>query len=239
MSRAEFEVERRRSDSARAKGRLTLTRAEVIRAGIRLLDTEGAEKLSMRKLARELGTGSSTLYWHVKDKDELLLLILDETLRDVVPPEPGGWDVRLFGTLAECHEALLARPALVDVLWSAAWRLGPETLRVADALTGLVAESGLPDDEVADSYMALVTLMLGFVAGGRTSPGNPPYSQMRAQSSDQDEEAADAARPYPNLMRYGPGTGEEAMKRQFRYAVERFIAGIKARVAECGQASPN
>ncbi|MGW2193259.1 TetR family transcriptional regulator, partial [Streptosporangium sp. NPDC001682] len=36
---------------------------DVIRAGTRLLDTEGVEKLSMRKLANTLGTGSSTLYW--------------------------------------------------------------------------------------------------------------------------------------------------------------------------------
>ena len=75
MSRAEFEIERRRSDSARAKGRLTLTRADVIKAGTQLLDTEGVEKLSMRKLAKTLGTVSSTLYWHVKDKDELAAVV--------------------------------------------------------------------------------------------------------------------------------------------------------------------
>ncbi|WP_157594713.1 TetR/AcrR family transcriptional regulator [Streptosporangium amethystogenes] len=227
MSRAEFEPERRRSDSARAKGRLTFTRMDVIRAGTRLLDTEGVEKLSMRKLANTLGTGSSTLYWHVRDKDELLLLILDETLREVTVPAAGTWDVRLLETLVRCHEALLPRPALVDVLWRAAWELGPETLRVADALTGLVAESGLPDDEVGDSYMALITLLFGFVAGERTSPGNPRYSEARAEG-----ETAGSGPPYPNLMRYAPGAGVETMARQFRYAVERFITGIKLRVAE-------
>jgi AcrR family transcriptional regulator len=206
-----------------------LTRADVIKAGARLLDTEGVEKLSMRKLATALGTASSTLYWHVRDKDELLRLILDETLRDVAVPDTGEWDARLRETLVRCHEALLRRPALVDVLWRAAWELGPETLRVADATIGFVAESGLPDEEVADSYMALITLVFGFIAGERASPGNPSYSEVL--SARQDAEAADAGERFPHLVRYGPGAGREAMGRQFRYAVECFIAGIKTRVA--------
>lgn len=187
----------------------------------------------MRKLATMLGTGSSTLYWHVKDKDELLLLILDETLAKVAVPRDGDWEFRLTQTLVRCHEALLPRPALIDVLWGAGWELGPEALRVADALTGLVAETGLPDDEVADSYLALTTLSFGFVAGDRSSPGNPRYSEVRASAHA--DGPADAGHKYPNLMRYGPGAGHEAMKRQFRYAVECFIAGIRTRVAEHAQ----
>jgi AcrR family transcriptional regulator len=194
------------------------------------LDSEGVEKLSMRSLARALGTGSSTLYWHVCDKDELLRLILDETLGGVTVPEVGDWDARLLGTLVRCHDALKSRPALVDVLWRAAWQLGPETLRLADALIGLVAESGLPDEEVADSYMALLTLVFGFVAGEQSSPGNPRYSEVHA--ARRDDATTGAGGRYPNLTRYGPGAGADALARQFRYAIERFVAGIRVRVAE-------
>jgi AcrR family transcriptional regulator len=224
------EVARRRSDSARAKGRLTLTRADVVTAGMRLLDTEGAEKLSMRKLAESLGTVSSTLYWHVRDRDELLRLILDETLREVVVPEDGEWDVRLLATLVRCYDALRPRPALVDVLWHAAWDLGPQTLRVADGLTGLVAASGLPRKEVGDCYLGLISLLFGFVAAAG-APGNPSYREVRARQSAADDEPAAAPR-YPNLMRYGPGADPQAMARQFRYAAERFVAGVRTRVAD-------
>lgn len=228
------EVARRRSDSARAKGRLTLTRADVVTAGMRLLDTEGAEKLSMRKLAESLGTVSSTLYWHVRDRDELLRLILDETLREVVVPEDGEWDVRLLATLVRCYDALRPRPALVDVLWHAAWDLGPQTLRVADGLTGLVAASGLPRKEVGDCYLGLISLLFGFVAAAG-APGNPSYREVRARQpagGDGDGDEPSATPRYPNLMRYGPGADPEAMVRQFRYAAERFVAGVRARVAD-------
>lgn len=226
----------RRSESARAKGRVTLTRADVIRAGAQLLDAEGVEQLSMRRLAKALGTGSSTLYWHVRDRDELLLGILDETLADVAIATDGTWDERLRETLVRCHQALLPRPALIDVLWGAAWRLGPETLRVADGLVGLVAESGLPDDEVADSYLALLSLLFGFVAGERSSPGNPRFSEAVAGDDAADTEIV--AEQYPNLARYGPGAAQEALERQFGYALDRFLTGIGARAAELAAAPP-
>lgn len=234
VSRSEFEVSRRKSDSVRAKGRLTLTRAEVINAAARLLDTDGIEKLSMRKLAAVLGTGPSTLYWHVHDREELLLLILDDTVSVVAVRTGGTWDERLTETLVHCHDALLPRPALIDVLWGAAWELGPQTLRVANALIGLVAESGLPDDEVSDTYLALITLLFGFVAGERSSPGNLRYRDVRSgmSSGDDTEQVADL---YPNLVRYGPGAAAGEMERRFRYAVDRFVAGIKSRVLELGE----
>lgn len=232
MSRSEFEIRGRRSDSARAKGRVTLTRADVVEAGARLLDTDGVEHLSMRRLARSLGTGPATLYWHVHDKDELLLLILDETLRNVSIPDDGSWDERLIRSMVASHEALLPRPALIEVLWGAGWELGPETLRVADGLVRLVAESGLPEDEVADCYFALITLLFGFVAGEGSSPGNPTYREVRARLPSMDGHSSGLSEQYPNLVRYGPDARLESMDKRFRYALERFLAGIRARVDE-------
>jgi TetR/AcrR family transcriptional regulator, tetracycline repressor protein len=234
VSGSQFEIQGRRSDSARAKGRVTLTRADVIRAGAQLLDTHGVEQLSMRKLAKSLGTGPATLYWHVHDKDELLQLILDDTLRGVVIPEEGSWDERLVAAFVVCYEALRPRPALVDVLWGAAWELGPETLRIADGLIALVAESGLPAEEVSDAYFALITLLFGFVTGAGNSPGNPSYSEFRALAA---HEPPGNSERFPNLARFGPDARLETMDRKLRYALDRFISGIKLRVAEVAENS--
>jgi TetR/AcrR family transcriptional regulator, tetracycline repressor protein len=233
VSRSAFEIKGHRSDSARAKGRVTLTRADVVRAGAELLDTESVEQLTMRRLAKRLNTGPATLYWHVRDKDELLLLILDDTLRGVTIPETGTWDERLKAAMLASHEALLPRPALIDVLWGAAWELGPETLGLAEGLVGLVAASGLPEDEVGDAYVALITLLFGFVVGEHSSPGNPSYRELRAQAEfTEGNERVDVAEVYPNLVRYGPDATLAAMNRRFGYALDRFIAGLKARVRE-------
>jgi TetR/AcrR family transcriptional regulator, tetracycline repressor protein len=228
VAETEFRVERRRSDSARAKGRATLSRADVISAAAQLLDAGGIQKLSMRGLARALGTGSSTLYWHVRDQQELLVLVLDDSFAAVEVPEAGTWRERLIETLVRCHDVLTARPALVDVLWGTGWHLGPEVLRVTDAMIGLIAESGLADEEVADCYMALITLVFGFVAGERNTSGSPRYSEVRGSVRD----GRPGEEPYPNLARYAPGADVSALKRQFRYAIEHFVSGIGASSAK-------
>jgi len=212
---------------------VTLTREDVVRAGAELLDVESVEKLSMRRLARHLGTGPATLYWHVRDKDELLLLILDDTLRDVVISAEGSWQERLTQAIVDSHEMLLPRPALIDVLWGAAWELGPATLRLADGLVALVAESGLPEAEVGDAYVGLITLLFGFVSGERSSPGNPSYTELRTRAHfTEGDEPVDVATAYPHLVRYGPDATLAGMDRRLRYAIGCFIAGLEARVRE-------
>ena len=97
-------------------------------------------------------------------------------------------------------------------------------LRVADSLVGLVAESGLPEAEIGEAYLALITLLYGYVMAQRSSPGNPSYREMLDTSPD-----SPSGDLYPNLTRYGPGAVRD--QDQFRYAVEMFIDTIKVRAA--------
>ena len=181
----------------------------------------------MRKLAGALDTGQATLYWHVRDKDELLALILEETSRSIEIPDEGGWDVRLVALLLEARRALLPRPALIEVLWVTGWEdFGSETLRVADTMIGLVAESGLPQEEVADAYFAVLVFLYGFVWGETMSAGNSAYS----------DEGASSLALYPNLARYGPGADPGGMDRRFRSGISRVIGGIRALAVDSEEA---
>ncbi|MFC8528933.1 TetR/AcrR family transcriptional regulator [Nocardia sp. NPDC057227] len=213
MSRTAFE---KRSAAARAKGRETLSRAEVLAAAGRLLDESGVAGLSMRSLARALGTGPATLYWHVRDRDELLTGVLDETLRHIEIPPGGTWRERATGLAVATRAALLPRPALVAVLWRQGWHLGPVTLALADALVGLIAESGLPEDEVADAYLAVLWFVLGFVhAESQATPTTGPDADDR----------------YPHLTRYRPDTDPAAADRRFTTGLSQLLAGIPDRKA--------
>ncbi len=193
-----------------------------MRAGAQMLDREGLDGLSMRKLASVLRTGPATLYWHVRDKNELLSLILDETIRPVAIPESGPWDARLVEVLTASREVLLPRPILVRFIWEAGWNLGTETLRVADGLTGLVAESGLPADEVADAYFGLITYLFGFVLAETATAGHAPFGAAATDDADR----------YPNLLRYGPSTDPAGMDRRFQYGLALALDGIKARASK-------
>ncbi|MBB6552392.1 TetR/AcrR family transcriptional regulator [Nonomuraea rubra] len=63
--------------------RQTLTLERIVAEAVALLDEEGVGRLTMRRLAERLDTGSTTLYWHVKTKDDVLDLAMDEVFREV------------------------------------------------------------------------------------------------------------------------------------------------------------
>ena len=77
---------------------MAVTREEIVTAAIALLDEAGLEGLTLRRLAQRLGIRAPTLYWHVRDKRELLDLmadaILGQALAGLRSPEPGQpwWD---------------------------------------------------------------------------------------------------------------------------------------------------
>ena len=69
---------------------MALSRDKIVDAALRLMDREGLQGVSMRKLAQELDAGAATLYWHVGDKEQLLGLMLDRIVGEsqVVEPDP-------------------------------------------------------------------------------------------------------------------------------------------------------
>lgn len=75
----------------REKG--NLDRATIVLTALRLLDEVGIDGLSTRRLAAELGIKSASLYWHFKDKDELLNemsgVMFEECLRRADAKQPG------------------------------------------------------------------------------------------------------------------------------------------------------
>ena len=75
----------------RSRGRPpTIDREDVLETALGLLDGEGAEALTMRRLASELGVSAMTPYRYVGSKDELLVVLVDRlAARLVYPPRPG------------------------------------------------------------------------------------------------------------------------------------------------------
>src|SRR5262249_56259183 len=57
-----------------------ITQEVIVETALRILDSEGLEGLSMRRIAEELDTGAASLYWHVGSKDGLLDLLFDHVI---------------------------------------------------------------------------------------------------------------------------------------------------------------
>ncbi|MGZ6673728.1 MAG: TetR/AcrR family transcriptional regulator, partial [Solirubrobacteraceae bacterium] len=70
--------------------RTPLSRERVLRAAIALADERGAQELTMRKLAKELGVEAMSLYNHVANKDDLLDGMIDIVFGEIEAPLAGG-----------------------------------------------------------------------------------------------------------------------------------------------------
>jgi len=228
VSRTAVEKRGRTSEAFKAKGRTTLTRTDIVTAATALLDEQGIEALSMRKLATALGTGPSTLYWHVRDKEHLLALILDDTIAHVDAPTSGSWNTRLIAMLNEARQALTPRPMLVPVILGARWDIGQHALRIADTSLALLIEGGVPEHELPDAYFLLLHYTMGFIEAAAHARFNETYAdehQGRANSPI-DASPIDA---YPNLVRHGPATTPADMPARFNYGLTTILAGITTR----------
>src|SRR5262245_34009845 len=89
---------------------------EIVEAALAILDREGLDALSMRRLAHDLGVGTMTLYHYVEDKDKLAELVSDRIMAEVVIPGevPADWREALTEIALRSHNAFLHHPWIFD-----------------------------------------------------------------------------------------------------------------------------
>ncbi len=97
----------RRKSGTRVRAPLTAER--IVDAALAVVDTEGTSAITMRRIAGDLGVVASSLYAHVRNREELLLLVLDGVMREVGVPElTGQWDADLKAHYTKMQRVLSA-----------------------------------------------------------------------------------------------------------------------------------
>jgi AcrR family transcriptional regulator len=136
-----------RSDGGDAAKRTPLSREGIVDAAFAVLDREGLDALSMRRLAQQLGTGPASLYWHVRNKDELIDLMLERAIGEVPPPgppDPERWQEQIKD-FARANRALYARHR--DLARASLGRVpfGPSLVVMVEAMLAILKAGGVPD----------------------------------------------------------------------------------------------
>ncbi|AUG79479.1 TetR family transcriptional regulator [Kitasatospora sp. MMS16-BH015] len=137
-----------------------LSRAAIVREAVAMLDADGVEALSMRKLGARLNAGATSLYRHIATKDELMELAVDEVVAEItVPPvAEGDWRAAVTGAAGSFRAAALRHPWLSGVLGQAGLAyLGPNLMAFSERLAVLFVEVGFPEPSRAiDAVLAYV-----------------------------------------------------------------------------------
>ncbi|MDL4774631.1 MULTISPECIES: TetR/AcrR family transcriptional regulator [Thermomonosporaceae] len=203
-----------------------ISREEIVEAAHRVVDAEGAGKLTMRRLARELGCTPMALYHHVRDKDELLLLLLDDYAARLPRPEPPAEPrERIVAVATALRDGLAGLPWIAEVL-TADDLLSVSALWYSEHIVDAAVQAGLTLDRAVHAYRAIWYYTAGEIiirasaARRRADAGKPTYRERVFAEIDPE--------PFPRLAsvagRWAPLTAEDTYGDGLRALVDGLLA---------------
>jgi AcrR family transcriptional regulator len=177
----------------RAGGRPPLTAEAVVDAALALADADGLDALTMRRLATTLGVTPMALYWHHRDKDELLdamaARVFDfvDTSRD----RSTTWQQQLRQLLDSLLDALRAHPSAAALV-STRTVSTPAALDATEALLAILRRGGFSPSDATTIARHAVATVANLVAA--------PSGVVRRGSAVPDPVASVPADRYPRLV---------------------------------------
>ncbi|MFI6168312.1 TetR/AcrR family transcriptional regulator C-terminal domain-containing protein [Nocardia sp. NPDC051052] len=176
-----------------------ITRARIIDAAVALLDEEGLERLTMRRLAQRLGTGSTTLYWHLDTKDDVIDLAVDAIFGETPIPKrhSDDWRADITTLLIGWRATLLRHPWTAGLAANRRPLLGPNFLAWMEFLRATLVRAGLADPHISAASWALIS----HVAGSAASESSLRLSEEDIRASE--ELVATQPDRYPTLAERG------------------------------------
>ena len=212
------------------------TRSDLAKAAIRIIDTEGVDALSMRRLAAELGAGTMTLYHYVHNKDELLTLVSDEVMGEVVLPDgyelPGDWQEALVVVATRSRDSIKRHPWVFDLTGDMG--LGPNAVKHMDQTLQAVDGLDAPLPTKLDVVAAVDEYVFGYCMQEREGWTDDHQREVvTAYVTD-----LVAGGDHPQLQRYLDELGADGLWDAFEHTgnddtrfernLRRFLAGIAA-----------
>nr|WP_279592878.1 TetR/AcrR family transcriptional regulator [Streptomyces liangshanensis] len=156
----------------------------IVATAMRIVDEEGAEALSMRTLAKRLGSGTATLYRHFENRSEVVAQVADRLFGMIeVGPPPADTDWReACRTMMESVFAVLRRHRNVAPLLIEETPAGPNAMAVRERCVAILLDSGFPPKIAAQAYATLARYVLGFAMqlGGQGTADRSDEERARA-----------------------------------------------------------
>ena len=119
-----------------------LSKKRVVTEAVRLADRDGADGLSMRRLASELGAGAMSLYHYVANKEELLDAMIDLVFDEIeLPSTDTDWQSAMRRHAVSTRQVLARHPWAISLMESRTTP-GPANLRHREAFTACLRKAG-------------------------------------------------------------------------------------------------
>jgi AcrR family transcriptional regulator len=205
---------------ARASGPERVTSFEnVLDTAERILDQEGLNALTMRRLADELGVSSMTVYGYLANKDELLQAVAARVLGGLEhQSESLGWERRLTDVATELRRLLRKHPGVTEIVLS---RPAPALDRFRETMLSILSEAGFEVQDAIDILVVTSCYALGFA-----------HSELVRTSTDLKEVAQRLGRlpaaDFPHLTAAADKASRPLRDDTFEIGLRSLIRGFAA-----------
>lgn len=218
----------------------SLTRERIVQAAVELLDADGIEGLSMRRLGSHLGSGATTVYWHVKNKDDLVVLAGDRVFGDLELPDPdeSGWRDAASALVRGFYAMFLQHLWLVPA-FNTHLVYGPGVARYVDHSVGVYEMAGFTGPDIDLAVNVGITYALGAATGDAAEASWTAH--LRRSGRDQKQELADATQyarevdaQFPRLSAHKESMTtvdpKTLVEDAFEFGLETILDGLESRL---------
>jgi len=227
----------RRGPSGGAKKPITVE--AIVATAFSLVEQEGYEALTMRRLAAALETGPSSLYAHVVNKEDLDELLIGRLCAGVELPEPdpATWQQQVIGVCTQLRDQYLRYPGISRAAFAAA-PSNLDTLRVGEGMFAILLAGGLSPQDAAWAIDALTLYVNAYclevsLARRRLSRDGDGWVVSREEML---RRFAALPGSFPQTRRYGAELTAGTAADRFDFTIGLMIDGLAHREApDAGQ----
>ena len=222
-------------DSGGRSKRQPLDRDRVVRVALELLDEVGLEGLSMRRLADRLGVQAASVYWHVRDKEELLDLVFDRVIGEIEVPEPDPprWREQLAEVAHEMRRVTNSHRDIAKVQLGR-FPIGPNALAFSEGMHAILRAGGLSDRTSAYAGQLLPLYVSAFAleeGSGLRSPSGEEASPEDVLDTIRGYLASLPVERFPNLVALANDITGGDMDERFEFGLDLLLDGLERTLA--------
>ncbi|MET0866326.1 MAG: TetR/AcrR family transcriptional regulator C-terminal domain-containing protein [Nakamurella sp.] len=203
-----------------------VSREQILTSALRIVDGQGLERLTMRRLGAELGVDPMAIYGHIPDKAALFDGLTEYVLAQIEVPAPtGDWVHDLRAVTRAARTTLLAHPRVVPLLGTRPPVTEP-AFTLVEAITSVLLTAGFTEEQSADGFDCAGRLLIGHVLA---EAGRPPGGEVDGgeQAHRQAQQTLPAER-FPTLARVQRAGVKHDANRLFELALDGLIRSLDA-----------
>jgi AcrR family transcriptional regulator len=207
--------------SARKKDAELLSRERIVEAAMRVIDAEGLDALSMRRLGVELRVNPMAAYHYVPNKASLYDLVVDAVMSgvDLAAVDPDALVQEQIKQVARAYRAaILAHPHAIPVFASRTVR-SAAAVRPFEPLVGVLFEAGLAPTETLAAIDTIALFILGGAVGQYST-------SLRSEKGEQRDFDPLPPEEFPNLSRLLAEGSFLGFDQEFEFGLDVVVRGL-------------